>query len=557
MLILALTLLGFDPPLITEIRPAGVTVGTKQVWTITGRNLDRVNAIRTTGSGLTAGPVAVDPAGRSLVVAVAADPTALADYREVRVDGPDGISNLLPIRVDTLPQVVEVEPNDRTPAPGQIIAAETAVAGTLLPLDVDCFRVEGRPGEAVTLDWETRRLGTAIIPVMTLTGPGGVAIAQVRSAPGGDRDCRCAVVVPPEGWFTVELRDNTYDGDERARYRLRVDRAPLASAGPVPSPGRLHLADPDHAETSEPPDRAGAATWPTPLAAGGATITGRLAQPGEVDRFRIEAKAGDRFRAEVHAAPWGSWLDSVLTVRDAQGRRLGENDDPPPAPLIVPPTTIDGAPCPDAVVDLVVAADGPLTVELADRFGMGGPEYHYRLTLGPPADDFAVGLLPSPTSADPTLATRVLTDPAAPVPPSAGWSGAFNLTPGTTTAVPFVVAPRGRPGTVEVRAVDLPAGVTSEPVVVRLARAPRSGRPGDAAFDAPPVVDSFTLRVAADAAPVRGNFRVEARRRGTAPPASERAALAVVGVDAAGGPSRPVVRTLTSFPIRILGPGPR
>ncbi len=534
MLVLVLALLGFDPvesgrpiPHISGVWPPGVTIGERQVWTIAGRNLDRVQTVVASGKGLTFGPIVLDPMGQSLTVEVHAAADAESSYREIRVDGPSGISNLALVRVDPLAQVVEVEPNDQTPAPGLAIRVGTVVAGTIRALDVDRFRVEGQPGQPITIDWETRRLGTAILPVLTITGPDQAVIAEVRSAPGGDRDCRFALVIPPAGWFEVALRDNTYGGDDRARYRLRVD--PLVATPRIPT------------------DRPGIGE-PVAIGRDGATILGRLDQPGEVDRFRFEARTGDRLRARVEAAPGGSWLDSVVTVLGPTGATLGENDDR--AALVGPPATIDGGPDPDSLLDLTIAAAGPITIELADRSGAGGPNYPYQIEVGPPRTDLACYLLPGRDSADPGPEARSVGDLQRLDLSGAG--GAFNLSPGSVTTVPFMILPRGRPGQVEVRVEGLPAGVEVEPVVVRLAPAPRTGSRAATEWDAPAVVDSLRFRVRPEARPVLGSCRIVARTRSRTEPVIEREAVRVVGVDAAGGAARPVIRRLTDFPVRVV-----
>ncbi len=204
--------------------------------------------------------------------------------------------------------------------------------------------------------------------------------------PGGDRDCRPPWWSRPTGWFEVELRDNTYGGDDRARYRLRVDPDPFATgmfplgvpavgaprpgpqrgldAGTRPGsgqpdrdrrrlarprpvrgslesaarfesarahdagatilpPGRVRVGDTEWPEVTEPADQPPEQPWPVPGGSTGVTINGRLDRAGQVDRFRVDARAGDRFRARVEAAAAGSWLDSVLTVLGPTGEALG------------------------------------------------------------------------------------------------------------------------------------------------------------------------------------------------------------------------------------------
>ena len=612
-------------PLITAILPPGITRGSRTTWTIRGRNLDQVAAVVATDPGLRFEPPEIDPTGHSLTVVVAAGLDAPAGYHEIRADGPTGISNLAMVRVDALPQVVEVEPNDASPAVGQVIPVGTAVAGVIGPLDVDRFRVEGTPGQRVTLDWETRRLGTAILPVLTVTGPERQAIQQSRSSPGGDRDCRTSVLVPPAGWFEVELRDHTYGGDDRARYRLRVDPDPFATAmfplggprserldlalgggslpapvpvpvnltaiggawldpgpfvvpwgpplalGPPPfaararrflSPGRVRVGDPEWPEVTEPVDLPPDQSWAVPGGSTGVTVNGRLDRAGQVDRFRVEARAGDRFRARVEAAAAGSWLDSVLTVVGPTGESLASNDDRKPRSLLEPPGTIDGSPTTDSEVDVLVKTDGAITVELADRFGCGGPEYGYRLELGPPRDDFSIHLLRTNESADPGPEARRPGDPdrlePANQPTGPGTFGVFNLQPGSTTFVPVVILPRGRPGTIDIAAVGLPPSIHAERLTIRTAPRPRPGSRGASEWDAPAETHAFGLRVDPTAPPWSGTWQIIASKRVAegANRAGRREADAIVGVDAAGGPERPVIRRLTRFPLRILSPGP-
>ena len=64
---------------------------------------------------------------------------------------------------------------------------------------------------------------------------------------------------------------------------------------------------------------------------------------------------------------------------------------------------------------------------------------------------------------------------------SPGQFGVFNLKPGGSVPINFLVTPEGRPGPIEVRIEGLPEGVTAEPVDVRLGGPPAArGDDGDA-----------------------------------------------------------------------------
>ncbi len=586
---------GVAAPGLAGIFPPGLTVGATTELAIDGRPIDGATRLVVAGGGVEV--VGFIPDGdRAAKARVRVDRDARPGFREARLDGPGGLSNLVMIRVDSLPQVVEVEPND-APAQAQEVEAGSAVAGVLRALDVDHYQVRGRPGQRLTIDLEARRLGTAIAPVVTVFGASGAAMAQGRESPGPDRECRMGVVMPADGRLIVQVRDNIHGGNDQAWYRLRVDPAPFATAlfplggrrgetvtveasgGNLERPRRKEVALPDDpGVTVEPgpfdgPD--GAVLAPGRLVAGdgpevaepagrgdgspvavasGVTVNGRIGEPGEVDAYRVEVKAGDRVRARVEAAALGSSLDSVVTFRDAGGALLAENDDstevlrPDNArsvgPLGIPVGSADSS------LTFEARADGRLTIEVADRFGEGGPEYGYRLAIGPARPDFAVTLLFGAVAANPGgLVSNGAGRPGRMTP---GVFGVFNLGPGSAARINFLVIPAGRPGPVEVRVEGLPDGVTAEPVSVRLPGPWLPGDPARGPATVAPVADSLTLKVAPSARPGLHEFRVVATARPDGV-ALRREATATIGIGASADAARPITRVLRRFPLRILG----
>ncbi len=500
------------------------------------------------------------------------------------------------IRIDRLPQQVEVEPNDE-PEKAQEIAVGSAVVGVLKPLDIDHFRIKGAPGQRLTLDLETRRVGTSIAPVVTLFSPSGAALAQGRESRSSDRDCRMTVVLPPEGTCLVQVRDNVYGGSDQASYRLRVDPAPFATAlfplggprgqtvevevsggnlveprrksitlpdapssfvdpgnfdgpvGPVASPSRLLVGD--GPEILEPAHRAEGSALDVTT---GVTVNGRISQPGEVDLYRLKVKAGETIRFRVQAASMGSWLDSVIILRDEKGATLAENDDsnnafPPDQGRAV---SAAGVPerSPDSSVDYEAKADGVVTLELADRYGDGGPEYGYRLAIGQTRADYAVTLLLGNANVNARALTNLGQVKRARTSP--GQFGVFNLKPGSTTPVNFLVVPQGRPGSIEVRVEGLPDGVTAEPVRVRVGGPAPTGSTSSMPTDASAVADFLLLKVTPYAQPGLGEIRFVASSKEPGVP-GVREASATIGIDAAAVSGRPITRVITRFPIRIVG----
>jgi hypothetical protein len=578
-------------PVISSVFPPGSTVGQSIEWTILGRNLSRVKTLRISGGGVEVVALTVkDETSATARVRVSGD--AEPGYREVRLDGPAGVSNLTLVRIDRLNQVVEVEPNDE-PGKAQEVPAGTAVAGVLKSLDVDHFRIRGTPGQRLTLDLEARRIGTSIAPVMTIFSTSGAALAQGRESRGNDHDCRMTVVIPPEGTCLVQVRDNVYGGNDQARYRLRVDPAPYASGlfplggpkgqtievevsggnlveprkksitlpdapgsfvdpgdfdgpgGPVAGPGRLVVGD--GPEMVEPLDRPGGSAIEVTT---GVTVNGRIGRPGEVDAYRLKVKAGDKVRARIEAAAMGSWLDSVVAIRDEKGATLAENDDSSEAvrPNQARSVSAVGVPegSPDSSVEFEAKLDGVLTIEVVDRFGDGGPEYAYRLSIGQGRPDFAVTLLLGNATSNASAISNLGQVRTARTSP--GQFGVYNLKPGASTPINFIVAPEGRPGPIEVRVEGLPEGVTAEPVRIRF---PGPGSTGSGKAD--PVADFLQLKVASYAQPGLGELRVVATATPSPGQVLVREGSATIGIDSSAVSGRPITRVINRVPLRIVG----
>jgi Bacterial pre-peptidase C-terminal domain len=101
-------------------------------------------------------------------------------------------------------------------------------------------------------------------------------------------------------------------------------------------------------------------------------VDGMIAQPQDVDTYRIEGKAGQQLVAEVLAARLGSALDSFLTLYDADGQQLASNDDDAGT---------------DSRIEFTLPKDGVYYLSLLDAHDLGGPAHVYRLvvkTAAPP-----------------------------------------------------------------------------------------------------------------------------------------------------------------------------
>ena len=461
-----------------------------------GRRLADADRVEVEGGGVA---VTIESKGDdALVLSAKTAADANEGFRQVRVDGPAGLSNLLLVKVDDSAQNPEVEPNEDQ-AHATLLPRGAAGYGTLAPRDLDTFRFEARAGERLTVELEARRLGAPVTPVVTWFAPNGSPIVQGRDTQGIDGDVRFGVAVPADGAYAVQVRDNIYAGADGAVYRLRVTPA---VEGESPA-----MRD----QTPAAPRLVGAGT----------VVEDSLPRTNAVHRFRLSARAGVPVRVSAKA-PTGSWLDPVLMLRKQAGASVAENDDGPSLEF-------DGTPDPDSRVDLTPTVDETLHVELSDRFGDGGPRYTYRLEVGPPLPDFAL---------------RIRAE--------ASTTGALNLRPGDEAAVPFRVSADGRTGPITVRVEGRPAGASSEAVTVRPAPPPRTAAAPNGPIRST-VFGTIVIRASVDAPPGRGEWRVI----GTADAGGRtvrREAVAVLTLDAVTlpPPTRPVTVRETRLPVTVL-----
>jgi hypothetical protein len=206
----------------------------------------------------------------------------------------------------------------------------------------------------------------------------------------------------------------------------------------------------------------------------------------------------------------------VVTLRDAHGNRIAENDDRDfPLSRKVGPIATTA----DSRLEAEAPAEGPLVVEITDRFGAGGPEYAYRLAVGPSRPDFAVTLR---------------------------GPDALNLFPGATVPLRLLIAADGQPGPITLRAEGLPPGVEAEPVLIRLPRAPARGRDL--------VEATLVLKVDPAAGPGIGSLRIIATARNPDLTVLTRRAAAtlVLAPVPPDDPRPPPTRVLSEFPVRIV-----
>ncbi len=99
----------------------------------------------------------------------------------------------------------------------------------------------------------------------------------------------------------------------------------------------------------------------------GQTIEGVVNPASDVDVFRFDGKQGQQIVLEVFAARFGSPLDSLLTLYDAEGRIVASNDD------------VDGTA--DSRIEAGLPTTGAYYVSVVDANDVGSPSNIFRLVV--------------------------------------------------------------------------------------------------------------------------------------------------------------------------------
>jgi len=139
------------------------------------------------------------------------------------------LSGPAPFALDTLPEIVEQEPND-TPAGAQRVTLPVIVNGRMdRPGDSDVFRIEGQVGEEVVAEVMARRLDSPLDSYLKLTDAAGVLLASNddHEDPGAgllthQADSYLRVKLPTTGRYYLHLRDTEHEGGAAYAYRLRI-----------------------------------------------------------------------------------------------------------------------------------------------------------------------------------------------------------------------------------------------------------------------------------------------------------------------------------------------
>jgi hypothetical protein len=397
-------------PRMRAIKPAGGQRGTEVEIAISGRRLGDAREILFYHPGITTANLQVvnDSEVKATLKIAQDSPLGLHDFR---LRTASGVSEMRSFSVGALKDVAEVEPNNDFAQP-QRIALETTVNGIADNEDVDYYVVEARKGERITAEVEGIRLGTTFFdPYVAILDTKRFELAASDDASLVWQDGFASIVAPEDGSYIIQVRESAYAGNANCVYRLHVGHFPRPTAilpaggklgetvevrwigdvlgetrssvnlpehplpdfgiaardekGIAPYPNLFRLTSFGNVLEAEPNNDATTATpFSPPLA-----LNGVIERGGDVDTFVFNAKNGDRYEVKVFARSLRSPLDSILSISPRKGGSLGSNDD------------ANGSP--DSVLQFSAPADGEYVIAIQDHLLKGGPDYTYRIEVGP------------------------------------------------------------------------------------------------------------------------------------------------------------------------------
>lgn len=320
-----------------------------------------------------------------------------------------GVSDPFFVMVDDLASVADNGQNHAV-AQAQAVTLPVAVDGVCDGAVVDLYKFTAKKDQRVSIEVVAARMASTLDPVLRVLSVSGQELTMADDDPSFGADCRCAVTIPADGEYLVELRDNQFRAG--GRYRLRLGDFPLVSA-PYPLGGRfgttmrfrfsgpqaeaaapVFLRVPDEDRTGRQPI---AAKLPNGQSSAMATIvTSSLPDLVEVepnndikvatlaslpcafdgsfqtardrDFFQFAATKGQAWQFRAVSRSIGSPSYLVMRIVNADGGQLAET----------PVTDAD-----EPVMAFTFPADGMYGLIVEDLLGRGGPEFAYRVEAEP------------------------------------------------------------------------------------------------------------------------------------------------------------------------------
>jgi hypothetical protein len=324
---------------------------------------------------------------------------------------------------DGRPEIIESRHPFAANQPQQLPALPLTVNGRLEKIEeVDRYQFSVPQDHLISVEVLARRLGVDILLACVIRDSTGKKIVDIVDTTGND--LRTCFFAKANELYTLELHDLDFRGDRSYVYRLDLTPGPLvlatlptvtaadstipiqfigygvATGKPVLESISQHVTIPKQSNTPEfvyalktaygtsPAVRIPLGDKADQVIVPGSVTT--LTSPAAISshlngareaRFTLTGKKAETWRLTVECRRFGSSLDPLVTVVDAQGKEIARNDD-------LPNTT-------DAGLTFTLPADGVYTVIVADVAGKSGDlQSVFRLTAEQITPDYKLTVPP-------------------------------------------------------------------------------------------------------------------------------------------------------------------
>ena len=314
-----------------------------------------------------------------------------------------------------------------TIAKAKPIPMNVTVEGQILPgpdMDIDMYRVEAQPGQRISVEVESVRLGTLHFGgendlAVRILDAAGKEIARDDDSALYVQDPVLSIVASQAGPYFVEIRQQIYDQPRQAWYRAHIGTFsrptaifPAGGQSGATLDARI-LGDPAGERTEQialpakpgsfnylgeapSPNILRVSPYPNVLYAGEntpaalpAALNGIIAKPAEIQTFQFAAKKGQAWRIQVFSRGLGAPVDPKIWVRSVNApKHLLDADDSRLQDLGLPSARgnwhiKDQL---DPVAIFRAPADGDYILGIEDGRGAGGLDHVYRVEIEPVRD---------------------------------------------------------------------------------------------------------------------------------------------------------------------------
>ncbi len=401
-------------PVLKRINPAGGQIGSKVVVHISGGS-------KSTNIWCSSPGIKITPDKKKGYFLFDIPERILPGHCWIRLYNEEGASELKQFQLGIIPELVEVEPNNKLGHAQKINQLPIIVNGVLHKGgETDCYSFNLKKEQTVIASVTANEsVGSPMDAVIQLVSSKGFVVEQnddyhgfdpqiVFTAPADDIYSIRTFAFPSKPNQTIK-----YSGSFDYIYRLLLTTGPFLD---YPSPLNINIQPSATTsiigwnipkEIKQLPVRiipeTNLALISSPLLANSylletvkhpclsentlesnipqsimipSSVTGVIHKAGDIDSYQFLANKNQKFVFEIQSQKLGHPLDSVLKLKNDKGKVLIESDD-------VSPTK-------DSRIIYTFKKSGTYTIEVSDRFSHGGPRFVYLLTSKEFQPDFSI-----------------------------------------------------------------------------------------------------------------------------------------------------------------------